>query len=79
MGWQRRRLHVGRKSRESAAWRGAFHGNGNADANTLTGNAENNTLDGARGNDTLYGLAGNDTLVGDVFLTFDCRRHAAPT
>ena len=50
---------------------GALHGNGNADANTLTGNADDNTLTGARGNDTLYGLAGNDTLIGDVILTYD--------
>ena len=58
---------------------GAFHGTGNADANTLTGNGESNTLIGARGNDTLYGLAGNDTLVGDAFTTYDAADRGADT
>ena len=43
---------------------GAFTGNGNTLANTITGGAGNDTLFGSAGSDTLTGKAGNDTLSG---------------
>ena len=43
---------------------GAFHGIGNASANTLTGGQGADTLDGDLGDDVLIGGAGNDSLNG---------------
>ncbi|RZJ41562.1 MAG: calcium-binding protein, partial [Brevundimonas sp.] len=43
---------------------GAFHGIGNASANTLTGGQGADTLDGDGGDDVLIGAAGNDVLNG---------------
>ncbi len=42
----------------------AYHGTGNALANTITGNAFDNRLAGLEGNDTITSGAGNDTLDG---------------
>lgn len=45
---------------------GAFIGEGNELANTITGGAGNDRLDGAGGNDRLVGGAGDDTYVVDA-------------
>nr|WP_281288691.1 FG-GAP-like repeat-containing protein [Azospirillum lipoferum] len=44
---------------------GAFHGTGNASANTVRGSIGNDTLDGGSGADTLIGGLGNDVYVVD--------------